>query len=54
MLNARFCALEVQRETERLQGLGYDLKVSAEALEFIVREGFISSWGPAAAQDRGA
>jgi len=34
------CALEVQRETERLRGLGYDLVVTREALEFLVREGF--------------
>jgi len=34
------CALEVTRETDRLRGLGYDLVVSREALEFLVREGF--------------
>ncbi len=34
------CALEVQRETERLRGLGYDLVVSREAMEFLMREGF--------------
>lgn len=34
------CVLEVQRETERLRGLGYDLTVSREAMEFLVREGF--------------
>jgi len=34
------CALEVRRETERLRGLGYDLDLSREALEFLVREGF--------------
>lgn len=34
------CALEVARETERLRGLGYDLEVSCEAMEFLVREGF--------------
>jgi ATP-dependent Clp protease ATP-binding subunit ClpA len=39
------CALEVHRETERLRGLGYDLQVSAEALEFLVREGFHSQLG---------
>lgn len=36
----QICALEVKRETERLRGLGYDLVVSREALEFLVREGF--------------
>ncbi len=34
------CVLEVQRETARLRGLGHDLVVSREALEFLVREGF--------------
>lgn len=34
------CGLEVARETARLRGLGYDLEVSREALEFLVREGF--------------
>lgn len=34
------CALEVQRETNRLRGLGYDLTVSREAMQFLVREGF--------------
>lgn len=34
------CALEVARETGRLRGLGYDLEVSREALEFLVAEGF--------------
>lgn len=34
------CALEVARETARLCGLGYDLEVSREALEFLMREGF--------------
>jgi ATP-dependent Clp protease ATP-binding subunit ClpA len=34
------CALEVARETARLRGAGYDLEVSSEALEFLVREGF--------------
>lgn len=34
------CVLEVQRETDRLRALGYDLVVSREALEFLVREGF--------------
>jgi ATP-dependent Clp protease ATP-binding subunit ClpA len=34
------CALEVQREAERLRALGYDLVVSREAMEFLVREGF--------------
>jgi len=34
------CALRVADETERLHGLGYDLQVSREALEFLVREGF--------------
>lgn len=34
------CALRVADETARLKGLGYDLGVSREALEFLVREGF--------------
>ncbi|MDB6094028.1 MAG: ATPase [Verrucomicrobia bacterium] len=34
------CALILKAETARLQGLGYDLSVSREALEFLVREGF--------------
>jgi ATP-dependent Clp protease ATP-binding subunit ClpB len=34
------CALEVKKETDRLRGLGYDLAVSREAMEFLVREGF--------------
>lgn len=39
------CALEVQRETDRLRGLGYDLVVSREALELLVSEGFHSQLG---------
>jgi ATP-dependent Clp protease ATP-binding subunit ClpA len=34
------CALRVAEETNRLRQLGYDLEVSREALEFLVREGF--------------
>lgn len=34
------CALEVHRETNRLRSLGYDLAVSREAMEFLMREGF--------------
>lgn len=34
------CALRIADETARLKGLGYDLDVSREALEFLVREGF--------------
>lgn len=34
------CALEVRRETARLKGIGYDLEVSEEAMEFLIREGF--------------
>lgn len=34
------CALRVTDETARLRGLGYDVSVSREALEFLVREGF--------------
>lgn len=34
------CALEVTREIERLRGLGYDLEVSAEAMEFLIKVGF--------------
>ena len=39
------CALEVARETARLRGLGYDLEVSREALELLVRKGFHSQLG---------
>jgi ATP-dependent Clp protease ATP-binding subunit ClpA len=34
------CALEVASETSRLQGQGYDLAVSREAMDFLMREGF--------------
>ncbi len=34
------CALEVARETARLRAVGFDLEVSREALEFLMREGF--------------
>lgn len=34
------CALLVAAETARLRHLGYDLQVSREAMEFLVREGF--------------
>ncbi|MDI1319573.1 MAG: AAA family ATPase [bacterium] len=33
------CGLVVKVETARLRGLGYDLEVSREALDFLVREG---------------
>ncbi len=34
------CALEVAKETARLRGLGFDLEVTREALEFLVRAGY--------------
>ncbi len=34
------CELEVARETARLRGLGYDLEISREAMEFLAREGY--------------
>lgn len=34
------CALLVGREVERLRGHGFDLEVSRDALEFLLREGF--------------
>lgn len=34
------CELEVGKEIERLRGLGYNLEISPEAMEFLVREGF--------------
>jgi ATP-dependent Clp protease ATP-binding subunit ClpA len=34
------CGIEVRREMERLRGIGYDLEISSEAFEFLVREGF--------------
>lgn len=36
----RICDLEVLRETNRLRSLGFDLEVTREAMEFLVREGF--------------
>ncbi|NOT95211.1 MAG: ATP-dependent Clp protease ATP-binding subunit [Nitrospira sp.] len=39
------CALEVARETARLRAVGFDLEVSHEALEFLIREGFHSLHG---------
>lgn len=39
------CALRVADETARLRGLGYDVSVSCEALEFLVREGFHPHFG---------
>ena len=36
----RICDLEVRRETSRLRVVGYDLEVSREALELLMREGF--------------
>jgi ATP-dependent Clp protease ATP-binding subunit ClpA len=39
------CALEVARETKRLRGLGYDLEVSHQALEFLIVEGFHPNFG---------
>lgn len=36
----RICVLEVERETKRLKNLGFDLEVTRDALEFLVREGF--------------
>lgn len=38
-------ALEVQRETARLGGLGYDLEVTGAALEFLIGEGFDAHFG---------
>lgn len=34
------CALRISEESARLKGLGYDVRISSEALEFLVREGF--------------
>ena len=39
------CGLRVKDEVHRLRGLGYDLRVSPEAIEFLVREGFHSQLG---------
>lgn len=36
----RICDLEVRKETARLRTVGYDLELSREAMEFLVREGF--------------
>jgi len=38
-------------ETTRLRGLGHDLQVSGEALEFLVREGFHRNSGRGPAED---
>lgn len=39
------CGLELARETARLRALGYDLAVSAEAMEFLLREGVHPQFG---------
>lgn len=37
--------LHLAAEVSRLKGVGFDLKVSTEALEFLMREGFHPHWG---------
>lgn len=39
------CKLEVGKEVTRLRKLGYDLAVSREAMEFLLREGFDATLG---------
>ena len=39
------CELEVRKETARLAGVGYDLVVSREAVDFLVREGVHPHFG---------
>lgn len=39
------CELLVAREVARLRGLGHDLRVSREALEFLLREGYDARLG---------
>ena len=39
------CALEVDREVARLRAVGFDLEISREALEFLMREGFHPRFG---------
>ncbi len=39
-VQAEICSLEVKHETDRLRALGYDLNLTREALEFLLREGF--------------
>lgn len=39
------CRLEVERETERLRRGGFDVQVSREAMEFLIREGFHPTLG---------
>jgi ATP-dependent Clp protease ATP-binding subunit ClpB len=39
-MQREICGLEVARETARLQALGYNVAVSTEALELLMREGF--------------
>lgn len=41
----KICRLEVERETERLRRGGFDLQVSREAMEFLIREGFHPTLG---------
>lgn len=38
--NRKICMLEIEREAARLRQVGFDLSVTREALEFLVREGF--------------
>jgi ATP-dependent Clp protease ATP-binding subunit ClpA len=44
-VQAEICSLEIAAETNRLRGLGYDLTVSPEVLEFLMREGFSPDLG---------
>lgn len=39
------CELHVACEVTRLRGLGYDLRVSREAIEFLLREGYDARFG---------
>lgn len=38
-MQREICALEIAWETARLRAVGFDLEVSREALEFLMREG---------------
>lgn len=44
-IQREICSLLVAHETARLRGLGHDLTVSHEALEFLLREGFDAQRG---------
>ena len=44
-VQCEICELLVATEVARLRGLGYDLQVTCEAMEFLVREGYDARMG---------